>query len=104
MVGTSMGYGGTVTGKIMDGKGEILPGAPKGSGPKAIHIDEVSMKVGQFVAKQRRTDKEFLKLYYLEDAYTVDEKAKMLRCSKRELYRRLHGLQLKLVLWMEEMK
>lgn len=100
-MGTSLGYGSSVLLRVMEGKGEILPGPPKGSGPKTIHIDPISMKVGKFVAQLKRADREFIKLYYLEDAYNIEEKAKMLRVQKRVIYRWLHGLQLKLILYME---
>lgn len=95
--GVYLGYGGTVTAKIMDGKGTILPGAPPGSGRPRVYIDEVGIWVGRFVAHCGDLDREVIKHYYLVEGYTVDEKAAMLKLSNRELYRRLHRLQLDLV-------
>lgn len=95
--GVHLGYGGTITAKILEGKGTILPGAPPGSGRAQVYIDEVSLRVGRFVAQCGKFDKEILKHYYLVDGYTVEEKAAMLKLSNRELYRRLHRLQLSLV-------
>lgn len=99
--GVSLGYGGTVTGRIMEGKGEILPGAPKGSGPKAIHVDLVASRVGDFVKTLSRSDRELVKLYYLNQVHTLEEKSTFLRVKVREIYRRLHKIQLKVVLYME---
>ena len=100
--GVHLGYGGTVTAKIMEGKGEILPGAPVGSGPRKVDIDPVAMKVGRFISKRNKREKEVIKMYYLVDGgYSVSDKAEFLKMSSRELYRKLHRLQLDLVCAME---
>ena len=98
--GIELGYGGTVTAKIMEGKGEILPGAPPGSGPKKVQIDPVALSVDHFIRGCKKSEKEVIKIYYLQEGYTVEEKATFLKMSARELYRKLHRLQLNLVVYM----
>ena len=98
--GVDLGYGGTVCQKIRDGRGEILPGPPKGSGPKKVFIDLVAMEVGKFLLTVGKRDREYAKMAYLVEGYSVKEKVQMLHTSSREYYRILHNLQFKLVCYL----
>jgi len=80
----------TITAKLMEGKGEFLPGPPRNSGPRMIPVDRDAMVVDKFIRTLPKTDKELIKLYYLQHAYTVDEKAMLLKISKKKLYSVLH--------------
>ena len=83
----------TLTAKLIDGKGEFLPGAPRGSGPILVPIDLEAMQVDKFISTLPHASKNILKTFYLQPAYTVDEKAEILGMSKKQLYKQLSDIQ-----------
>lgn len=80
----------TITAKLMEGKGEFLPGPPRNSGPRMIPVDRDAMVVDRFIRTLPKPTKDLIKLFYLQQAYTSDEKAGMLRISKKQMYMLLH--------------
>lgn len=94
--GVNLGYGKSVIAKIMEGKGQILPGAPRCSGAMKIEVDHLAMRVDRWVASLPKPERQLLKLYYLDGRYTVEDKAMQLGISRKTLYNRVTRLAAKL--------
>jgi len=90
------GVGVTITYKLMEGKGEFLPGAPRGSGPVGIPMDPIGMTVDRFLRTQKRKVRHIVFAYYLKHGYTVEERAAMVGLTKPKLYTKLHEIHLEL--------
>lgn len=96
--GINLGYGKNICQRIMEGKGQLLPGAPRGSGPVKIHTDPVASQVEGFIRTQcNREEKFLLKTFYLSQYWTVEQKAKACKCPVRTMYDRLERLQVRLL-------
>lgn len=98
--GFDLGYGGTVCARILDGKGTLLPGAPRGSGMRKTEVDPVAVKIDKFVNGLDGREKKVIKTYYCEPALNVDEKARRLQVGVRAMYHAIEKLQDRLVVWM----
>lgn len=95
--GINLGYGKNILQKIYEGKGEILPGAPRGSGPMKVHTDPVASQVDKFLKTCSRDEKTLVRTFYLDQIHTVEEKAKKLHLPVRTMYDRLEQVQRKLL-------
>jgi hypothetical protein len=91
------GYGSTITAKILEGKGTILPGPPKGSGPRVHDVDRVATAIDGFICKQLdKTERRLIKVFYLTRNATATEKANKLRIAERTMFDHLHKIHVKL--------
>lgn len=99
--GVNLGYGKNILQKIYEGKGEILPGAPSGSGPMKIHTDPVASQVDSFLRTCSRDEKTLVRTFYLDQVHTVEEKAKKLILPVRTMYDRLEQVQRKLLNYLD---
>lgn len=104
VAGVAIGYAPTtITGKLMDGKGEFLPGAPIGSGPKLLNISPEMMLMSKFVHGLERRHREIVREVYAgELGYSMEEKAVRLRLSRRGLYEHLHKVHVQLIRFLDE--
>lgn len=100
--GIGSGLTSTITYKLMEGKGEFLPGAPRGSGPIGIPVDPVGMLVDRFLRGQKKRTKHIVIAYYLKLGYTVEERAAMLNMTKKKLYTKLHEIHVELERFVNE--
>lgn len=92
-----VGYGGTVTARVVEGKGSILPGPPKGSGPRVHDVDRVASAVDTFIStKLDRAEKRLIKIFYLSREWSAADKANKLRMAERTMYDHLHSIHVKL--------
>lgn len=92
--GAPSGYGKSVLARIMDGRGQIMPG---GKGMVRVFVDPVGVQVDTWVKKLKREDARILKVFYLSRYWTVEKKAHRLGMPVRTLYwhiDRLHGAYL----------
>lgn len=95
--GINLGYGKNLCQKLLEGKGEFLPGAPRGSGVANNH-DPVALKVDKFVKEQcNPTERRILRTFYLEAFLSGEEKAERLKMSRRSLYNQVETLQKRLI-------
>jgi len=92
-----LGYGGTVTARVLEGKGTILPGAPKCGGRKKTEVDPTAVKVGKFIEGLSGKEKKILKVWYIEDHLSVEEKATRLSMGLRSVYHALERLRNRVV-------
>lgn len=83
------GYGKSVLLKVMEGKGEILPGAPFIASRGLSDLDKRMLRVERFISQLSKRDRRLIKVFYLQPN-TVETKAKRLGMSKRSLYDRIH--------------
>ena len=82
-----------MTAKIVEGKGSILPGAPKGSGPIKVESDRVASYVDYFIRQYLdKSQRRLIKIYYLESWRSVEDRASKLRLPARTLYDHLHKI------------
>jgi len=88
-----LGYGGTVTARVLEGQGEILPGAPRCGGRKKTEVDHTAVKIEKFVCGLSGKEKKILKVWYLEDHLSGEEKATRLSMGLRSVYRSIEKLQ-----------
>jgi hypothetical protein len=95
--GTNLGYGGSVLQRIVEGRGQILPGAP--SRVVVVRVDMVAIGVEQWLTQLERSKKHTIKVFYLSTGLTNEEKAKKLKISRRGLYDRIHNLHLEYQRW-----
>ena len=95
--GFDLGYGGTVCARILDGKGTLLPGAPRGSGMRKTEVDAVAVKVEKFVSSLDGRERKIVKTYYCEFSLSVEEKAQRLQVGVRVMYHSIDRLQTRLV-------
>lgn len=95
--GFNLGYGKNVCLRILEGKGQILPGAPPGSGSPRIHLDPVALQVDKFLKTRSRDEKTLVRTFYLDQFRTVEEKARKLSMPIRTMYDRLEQVQRKLL-------
>ena len=95
---TNLGYGVQVIARIMEGKGEILPGPPKGSGRKRADINPAMMRIHIFVARLPSRDKRvIMEVYCGKPGYTMEEKAARLRMATRTMYDVVERAQMRLM-------
>lgn len=92
--GGNLGYGPSVLQRILDGHGEILPGAPRGSGHKKLECDPVVPIVERFLATCTKAERRTLKVFYLADG-TAAQKANDLDIPVRTMYYRVKSLRIK---------
>lgn len=102
--GPYLGIGDSPLWAIMEGKGQPLPRAPKGSGPKLTVISQTSLRVDRFVSGLHKSDKTILKIFYIDFTHTIIEKCQMLGLSRRGLYDRITFLQRMLLVYLHETK
>jgi len=100
-VGGQLGYGRNVLARIMEGKGEILPGPPSCSGPKIMSPDPIATKVDRFLCTIPADEKFLIKTFYLSREWSSDEKAKHLKIPARTMYAQLERIQFKLMGYFE---
>lgn len=101
--GMPIGYGGTITAKIVQGKGSILPGRPKGSGPVLGETDRVASDIDSFICKQLdKSERKLVKIFYLSRDLSIEAKAQKLRLAERTLYDHLHQVHVKLDRHLQE--
>jgi len=103
VAGVNIGYAPTtITGKLMDGRGEFLPGAPRGSGPVKINISEEMMMMSRFVKRLERKHKKIVyEVYAGELGYSMEERAIRLQMSRQSLYCHLHKIHFKLMCYVD---
>lgn len=94
---SNLGYGSNILARIREGKGRILPGAPKGSGPKTIERDQVAMEVDIFLRTCTKDEKRLIKTFYLSQGHTVEDRAKFLKIPVRTMYSRIERIQIKFI-------
>lgn len=86
---TPRGYGVNILQRIMEGKGSIMPGAPRGSGPKRLYIPPEALVVENFLKTLPRVDARLIRVFYLSPYWTVEKRAEKLKMPVRTLYERL---------------
>lgn len=86
--------------RISQGKGEILPGAPRGGGKAKMWSHPVATLVEQFFRELEREDKRLLKIFYLTD-YNTHDKASYLGLPTRTMYYRINSLQKRYARWSQ---
>ena len=84
--------------RIEEGKGVIMPGAPRKSGRKRMWSDGVAVKVETFMGTLAKEEKQLLRVYYLS-RYNVHDKARQLGLPTRTMYYRLGVIQKKFDIW-----
>lgn len=94
-----MGYGTSVLAKVMDGRGEILPGAPRGSGPKKTYTDPVAVLVSSALKKLDKKDRKIVVGFYLSDG-SARLKAERMGMPERTLYSRLNRIHRMMAGWL----
>ena len=102
--GNSMGYGSTITAKICEGKGMLLPGAPRGSGPILQTPNHECGEIEMFLGKlKKKYPKEFklIRVFYLQQHLTGEEKAAQLRMGERTMYNHLDRIHRELEVYLE---
>lgn len=93
--GFNLGYPSTsIVQRISEGHGEILPGAPKGSGRKKLECDPVVPIVEAFLDTCTRTERRTLRVFYLYDGPAA-MKANDLDIPVRTMYYRVKSLRIK---------
>jgi hypothetical protein len=83
--GDSLGYGKNILVKIMEGRGMIQPSAPRGSYVR-VATDVVAMEVVEFMKGLDRYDSRLIKLFYLDQRTTVEQKAHRMYVSRKQFY------------------
>lgn len=95
-----LGIGRNILDRVMEGKGQILPGAPyKNSG--RVYQDEVAVKVQTFTRTLRRSDLKLIQVFYLWPVDVASDKAAQLNIPVRTMYSRLHNVHRLLKEWWE---
>lgn len=94
--GHNLGYGKSTLLKIMEGKGSILPGAPRGSGLPRIHTDAMAQKVEAFLKGVSKGERLLIRTFYLDQVHSVKWKAGRLGLPVRTMYYQLEQVQRKL--------
>lgn len=94
----SLGVGRSIESKIMEGKGEILPGAPYTNSGKIYH-DSVAVKTQTFIRTLGRQEKRLIHVFYLWPVDIAAEKAAQLKLPVRTMYDKLHGIHIQLEEW-----
>lgn len=93
------GGGANILQRILDGKGELLPGAPRGSGVRRMWSDPAATRVEEFMRELKREDKRLMKVFYLTD-YNTHDKADYLGLPTRTMYYRINSLQKRFKRWL----
>lgn len=91
--GGPKGYGaGKTERRILEGKGLILPGRPIAN--VEMYRDDVGQMVEKFLIMRGvlgESDRQLIKTWFLFDG-SLDEKARQIGCSRRQLVRRITRL------------
>lgn len=96
----SLGVGTSIESRIMEGKGQIMPGAPGGSSGR-VYIDLVAIKAERFLRTLRASERRLVRVFYLHPGVNQD-KATKLGIPIRTMYDRLHGIHEQLDIWWQE--
>lgn len=86
------GPGQTIEARILEGKGELLPGRPKGGGVKRVEPDHLAWLTDQAVRQLTQREQQIIDVYY-DDRLTVQEKSTKLRLKVRTMYYQIDRLQ-----------
>lgn len=98
--GHDLGYGKNVLQRIREGRGQILPGAPRGSRPP-IPSDPVALQVDGFVKTLPKEERRLIRTFYLDRSRTVEDRAESLGLPVRTMYDRLDRIQRRLLEYLE---
>lgn len=79
------GGGTTIEQRILEGRGKLLPGVPKGSGRPGVLVDHDAYKLDVLIKTLPRRHQRVLKTFYLEGG-SVERRARNLRLSERKFY------------------
>ncbi len=102
--GHNLGYGKNILLEILEGKGVILPKAPKGSGMKKINVDPVATEVDGFVKSLDREDRLMIRVFYLNPYWTVEQRAQRCGMSRRSMYDQVERVHRVYMVWLEAKK
>lgn len=91
--GVNLGYGKNILLKIVEGKGQIMPGAPRGSGVSKIHTDPMFHKVDKFLLGRSKEEGRLIRTFYLDQSITVARKAEKLGLPTRTMYSHIERAQ-----------
>lgn len=98
--GLSLGLGKNIMQKLVEGKGQFLPGSPRGSGP-SNNYDPVAVKVEEFLKTRSRAEKTLIKTFYLSEYWTAQQKADRLKIPRRTMYSQVERVQAALMAYLE---
>lgn len=104
VAGSSLGYGKNILLEILEGKGVILPKAPRGSGQKRITVDPVAQDVDKYVRSLCTSDRVILRTFYLNPNMTVEDRAQRCGMLKRTLYNHLDRLHATYLVYLDGKK
>ena len=83
------GRSGTIEQKIREGRGQILPGIPKGSGVAGVLVDPQAAEMERLIARLPKGKQKLIRVFYLGTG-TVERKARSLRMTERKFYLKIH--------------
>lgn len=83
------GYGKNILQRIIEGKGSLLPGAPKGSGLPRLYVPAEALVVEEYIKTIHSRDARVVRIFYLSPYWTVEERAWRLKLPVRTVYDRL---------------
>lgn len=93
--GIGLGLGKNIMQKLVEGKGEFLPGGSS----RVIRNDPVANDVEEWLKTVSRNERFILKVFYLDQFKTNEEKAQRLKMSTRTLYDRIDKSHRKYQQW-----